>query len=161
LLLPANILSFSDEKMCKKITKVMLRKNWRQKEKIYTMKFGEIRKNVYILPHITSRITISFIEFFSKYMFGHMVVMNSIVERNYRSIGKPRCSLSGLPTSTALTREDMIGVYRDTSKDCQGDKGNFCRIILAGGTSHNDNSPCIRLFYFFLIVNSTFCIPRL
>jgi hypothetical protein len=27
LLLPANILSFSDEKMCKKITKVMLRKN--------------------------------------------------------------------------------------------------------------------------------------
>ena len=74
-------------------------------------------------------------------MFGHMVVMNSIVERNYRSIGKPRCSLSGLPTSTALTREDMIGVYRDTSKDCQGDKDNFCRIILAGGTSHNDNSP--------------------
>ena len=125
------------------------------------MKFGEIRKNVYILPHIISRITISFIEFFSKYMFGHMVVMNSIVERNYRSIGKPRCSLSGLPTSTALTREDMIGVYRDTSKDCQGDKDNFCRIILAGGTSHNDNSPCIRLFYFFFIVNSTFCIPRL
>ena len=31
----------------------------------------------------------------------------------------------------------------------------------AGGVSHNDNSPCIRLFYFFLIVNSTFCIPRL
>ena len=34
-------------------------------------------------------------------------------------------------------------------------------LIQAGGVSHNDNSPCIRLFYFFLIVNSTFCIPRL